>query len=364
MIKTLKIIKNKILNFIKFEKFYFTLNLNKQVSGISILEEAKGFLFFFTKNNYLRFILSPKYQKNFKLISTETSNKTEFGILIQGPILNNEEKKFLYNTLQIYKKIFPNTSIVLSTWESSNTAEFENDFKNLTILKNEIPKNPGLVNINFQIKSASEGLKKIKEMGIKNVLKTRTDTRVMKPNTVSYLLSMLDKFKISNQKFNRIFSCNLQSTKFRPYGLSDLVMFGETKDIELYFNSEDEDTFFKKNQLDKIINDTALAGEVFLCSRYLINIGETLDWSQKHWWKCLAKYFGIFNCYDIDMFWKKYDWQFEQRGLRNYSNLSHRCFDFSDWISLYSNKELNLSDIGYKEKHIEMNGKILKDKFF
>jgi len=56
MIETLKIIKNKILNFLKFEKFYFTFNLNKKVAGISILKEAKGFLFFFTKNNYLRFI--------------------------------------------------------------------------------------------------------------------------------------------------------------------------------------------------------------------------------------------------------------------------------------------------------------------
>lgn len=364
MLKIFKKIKNIIINLNNFEKFFIIFKLNKKISGISIMEKAKGFLIYYTKNNYLRFNISPKYHNDFKLTSTEDLEKNEFALLIQGPILNNDEKKFLYNTLQIYKKIFPNTSIVLSTWRGSDTSGFEKNFNNLTILKNEIPKNPGLVNINFQIKSASEGLKKIKEMGIKNVLKTRTDTRVMKPNTISYLLSMLDKFKISNQKFNRIFSCNLLSTKFRPYGLSDLVMFGETKDIELYFNSEDEDTFFKKNQLDKIINDTALAGEVFLCSRYLINIGERLDWSQKHWWKCLAKYFGIFNCYDIDMFWKKYDWQFEQRGLRNYSNLSHRCFDFSDWISLYSNKELNLSDTGYNEKHIEVNGKILKDKFF
>lgn len=362
--KILKFIKRKILNFFKSSNFSLILNLKKKVTGISILDNAKGLIISFSSNSFLSFNIRPKLAKNFNLISTEHADKEKFGILVQGPIEDSLDRNFVYNTMKIYEKIFPNSQIILSTWEGTDTAILENEFKKLNIIKNKLPKKSGFLNINYQIESTAAGINSLKNMEIENVLKTRTDTRIMKPNTISFLLSLQKNFEISNQKYNRIFSCNLLTTKFRPYGLSDLILFGKTSDLEIYFKNEDEDSTFKKHNFVQIINDTAVGGEVFLCSRYLENIGEKLDWSLPHWWSCLIKYFGVFNFYDIDLFWKKYDWRFENRGVRNYSNLSHRCFDFSDWISLYYEKKLNLEKVKYKEKHTKVNNKIVKDKFY
>ena len=66
--------------------------------------------------------MRPKIFEDFKLESTcEISEK--FAVIIQGPIQENNE--FLKQTIKIYKKIFKNSLIIVSTWESEDKQVIE-----------------------------------------------------------------------------------------------------------------------------------------------------------------------------------------------------------------------------------------------
>ena len=112
----------KKFNFIKTK-------LNKKTAGQSLIKNEKGFLLDLTFNNYLTYHLRPKIFKDFELESTcEISEK--FAVIIQGPIQENEE--FLKQTVKIYKKIFKNSLIIVSTWESENK-QFIEELRNENI---------------------------------------------------------------------------------------------------------------------------------------------------------------------------------------------------------------------------------------
>lgn len=370
MIKKIKILIKSIIilfNIANIKKYlnsigiFFLLNPKKIVNGMSILENSNGFVFAFLSNAYISFVLRPKFAKNFKQRSTEKKRYDDVGIIIQGAIGTEEEIKFVRNTIQIYKKIFPKINIIISTWVDSKI-KIKNT-KYLKIIKNDYPRNNGNFNINYQIKTTSEAIKIFKSKGKKFILKTRSDCRILKPNTISFLKSLLDTFPTRNNS-KRIFALNILTTKFRPYGLSDILLFGHIKEIDKYFAPEEEEQIFKKYKLKKIYNNTFVAAEILLCVRYLLNNGITLEWTNKHWWKILRDYFGIIDAESIDLFWYKHDWLYEKRFIRNYPYISSRCIEFNEWISLYNNLDLGWNRINYKETHFKKNNKIIKKTFY
>ena len=75
----------------------------------------------------------------------------KIAIIIQGPI--QEKFNFLKNTLEIYKKIFKNSIIIISTWKNENVEKI-NTLKdqNIHILYNDEPEK-SKSNINHQIHS-------------------------------------------------------------------------------------------------------------------------------------------------------------------------------------------------------------------
>ena len=90
-----------------------------------------------------------------------------------------------------------------------------------------------------------------------------------------------------------------------------------------------------------IINDTPIIAEIFLCSRFIKNIEGDISWKLDDWWKSLKNYFCIIDNSSIDLFWYKYDWDYEFRYLRTYSDKFARAVDFQDWLSLYNGYENN-----------------------
>ena len=354
----------KKINFFNNLKYNFVLNFSKKISGLPIAKKGFNFIISFSKSNFISYTIRPKYSKNFKLISTEKIDEKEFGIIIQGPINDKNELNFLKETLKIYKMIFPNTLIVISTWENSFTENLENE-QYIKIHKTIKPVVPGMGNINFQIKSTSNAIKILKKEGIKNILKTRTDCRIMKPNLKSYFLSLQKTFVSANPSSSRIFASNIATCKYRIYGLTDILLFGKTEEIELYFKDETEEDILKNHSFRRIINETAVMSEILLCARYLENKEIKLNWTLDHWWQCLSKYFGIIDSNSIDLFWYKYDWNFEQRFTKNYLFKSSRSIEFCEWLSMYNDFELNLKAIDYKEKFLfdQKKNKITKKIF-
>ena len=362
-IKNLKLFLKRINLFEKL-KYNIIFNFSKKISGLKLANRGIDFIFSFSKSNYISYIIRPKNSKNFNLISTEKIETKEFGIIIQGPIDNKRELNFINETIRIYKMIFPKTFIVISTWQNSYTENLINE-DYVKVCKSQLPDKPGFGNINYQIKSTSNAIKILKKNGIKNILKTRTDCRILKPNLKSYFLSLQKIFVSDGLTNSRIFASNIATCKYRVYGITDILLFGKTEEIEIYFKDEVEEDILKKYSFNRIINETAVITEILLCARYLKNKGVKLEWTLEHWWLCLSKYFGIVDMNSLDLFWHKYDWNFEQRFTRNYLFKSSRSIEFSEWLSMYNNFELNFKDINYKEKFYldEKRNEIVKKVF-
>jgi len=328
--KYLKKIYNK-LNFIK-------TNLNKKIEHQSIITKETGFLIDFTKDNYLTFHLRPKKSENFYLKSTAKTEE-KFAIIIQGPI--KDKFFFLKNTIEIYKKIFPNSSIIISTWQNENI-NLINTLKkeNIFILFNKEP-NKSLSNIDHQIYSTNSALKFAKEIGAKYSIKTRADIRINKNNLETFLLSLIRTFPAKKNNFinSRIIVPSLITFKYRIYSLSDIVMFGETEDLIKYF---DRETFaeglkkFNLNENNLLKNETPIVAEIFLCSRLVNNLEGKISWELNNWWATLKNYFCVIDNSSLDLFWYKYDWEYEYRYLRTYSGKFARAIDFQDWLALYN----------------------------
>ena len=332
----------------KFKNFTSSLNffkkkLNKKIEHQKIIQKESGFLIDATKDNYLTYHLRPKNSENFNLESTCKINE-KIAIIIQGPIL--EKFLFLKNTLNIYKKIFKNSIIVISTWENENK-DLINSLKdeNIFILFNKEPQK-SQSNIDHQIISTNRALKFAQEKGVKYSLKTRADIRIHKNNLETFLISLIKTFPPKNNELinSRIIAPSLITFRYRLYSLSDIVLFGETTDLLKYFKNEsfrDGLKILGLGEKNLIKNFTPVVAEIFLCSRLIQNINGQVLWNLEDWWNSLKNYFCIIDNSALDLFWYKYDWDYEYRFLRTYSDKFSRAIDFQDWLSLYNNFENN-----------------------
>jgi hypothetical protein len=328
----------KKFNFIK-------IKLDKKTAGQSLIKNEKGFLIDLTLNNYLTYHLRPKLSQDFDLESTcEISEK--FAVIIQGPIKENSD--FLKHTLKIYKKIFKNSLIIVSTWEDENKELIEElHGENIHIILSddkEIKKSRS--NINKQIISTNVALNFAKTQNVKYCLKTRTDQRIYNNNLETFLISLLKTFPVKENKLikSRILVPPMGTFKFFLYHLTDLMMFGETQDLINYWDKESYDVGLKKMGLNEkkfFINDTPLCPETFLCSRFIGKIEDNVVWDLENWWRCLRDYFCIIDNSSLDSLWFKYEWEVEYRYLKTYSDKISRTIDFHEWLSLYNNCKNN-----------------------
>lgn len=326
---------------------FIKIKLNKKIDHQSIVKKENGILLDLTKNNYLTFHLRPKNSEDFYLESTN-KNKEKFAIIIQGPI--GKKFSFLKDTINIYKKIFKNTVIIISTWKSENI-NLINSLKeeNVFILFSEEP-DKSLYNVDHQIISTNVALKLAREKGALYSIKTRTDTRLYKNNLENFLIALFKSFPVKENNIikSRIIVPSLVTFKFRIYSLSDIVMIGNTDDLLEYFDLCSFEESIKKMQISKnnlLKNETPVVAEIFLCARLLMKINKDLKWNLDDWWSSLKNYFCIIDNSSLDLLWHKYDWQYEYRFLRTYSNSFSRAVDFQDWLSLYQNlnNEWNLA---------------------
>jgi len=354
-------LKNFLKNLKNKSNISIFINLNKKISGLQVVLKEKGFLISFIKKNYFTFHLRPKLAAHTNLSSSVDKYNSDTAIIIQGGI---EDPKFIEETVKIYDKIFPNSFIILSTWENEDIANINNlNLKNkLKIIQSQKPDKPGHSNINLQLKSTSVAINYAKTLNCEFVLKTRTDCRIYKPNVLKFFKSLITQFP-GRDIPERILAGNIATCMFRIYGLTDIILFGKTELMEKYFFYEDEDEMFSKYSFSKtrIINETKITGEILLCARYLKTINHKLLWTMDDWWNCLNTYFCIFSCDEIDFFWKTYNWEYEKKLSRSYCLKTNRLVDFSDWLNIFNDKNY-YSNYKYKETFEYVDGIIKKIK--
>ena len=279
-------------------------------------------------------------KKNFLKNHTKLLPKT--AVIIQGPIL--KEKKFTVETCKWYKKTFANSVIILSTWEDEDQKTIADLEENqILVILNKKPAFSGTFNINFQIVSTLEGLKRAAELGCEYALKTRTDQRLYNPDLDIYLHSLIKNYPIPDSQKNifneRIVISSFTTLKYRPYCVSDMFMFGNIKDMTFYWSAELDNR--PKIKIDRVsILDSAKLkyGEVYTSTEFLKRINWTIKWTIEDSWKVFKNFFILMDHHVMDLYWPKYDKNLEHR-FKFYYPHSTDLYGFYDWIS-----ELNLPE--------------------
>lgn len=306
------------------------------------------------KTKIITFHVRPRFSNDFHIKSSGIRSRKS-GILMQGPI--DHKDNFTIETIKIYKKLHPEVPLALSTWEDEDTASIdlikELDVNVITSKKPEFKslKNSSWKNVDLQMISVKEGIKAISEYDIDYCFKTRTDQRFYKSELFSFFFNLIDAYPLIDDSIQnkRIISSSFATSKYRVYGLTDMMMFAEINDFKRYWNAENYSTGIQKfrssddDPIPPIVSETLVGAEVYLMSSYLKEIGLKLDWSLDSYWEILGKYFLITDSNSLDMYWNKYNRESEYKYGRTYEQISHRLIDFSDWLRVLNGDD-NLWD--------------------
>lgn len=288
-------------------------------------------------DSFFSFHLRPKTSLNFNLISDFTTHKAKVALIVQGPLL--EKENFTLESIRTYKKNFKNTIIIISTWEDQNPKLlFEIEKEGVHIVLSPIPQNPGPLNINLQIISSQAGIVKAKELDVEFVYKTRSDQRIYGTNLNSAFLELLKNYPI-DAKYGlkyRLLSPNFTTLKYRPYGISDMVMFGHIDDMYTYWNA----LFDHRNKNIKFDSNISIRdyaklklAETYLCTTFLDKIEYSYNFTLSDSWNVYRDIFIIVDHSILDLFWNKYETHVEKR-FDYYFPHSYQLMKFTDWLAL------------------------------
>lgn len=302
---------------------------------IKIIGKIIGGSYFFS------YALRPKSSEDVKLniydLNKQESDYSNCAIIIQGQVSDYD---FVYQTILLYKKLFKNINIYLSTWlgELSSGQLTQINSLKINLIESDVLQNSGYKNINSQIKSTVAAIECCKKNGIKYILKTRTDQRFYNVNTIKYLVNYYIYFNLNS---NGIIGCSLNTFKQRLYCISDMFLFGESTAMYNFWHVpyDMRPSEYLSIQLKSISSHHEYSKlnicEQYLVTNYLEKCGEQIIWEENHSNKLLAKYFAIIDQSSIDLIWQKYS--LKENMWRNYDGNNLSELSFSDWLINYVN---------------------------
>lgn len=319
-----------------------------KINGLRCISRFSGFIWVCCRGVFTSVKFRPRLADEVALEARFFNSDGLTAVIIQGPVGANIE--FLLETVKLYKKFFANQEVVtiLVLWESDRKRleDVIDEYVDYCLFLNP-PEQPGIFNVDLQTYALTRGISLARKIGASYVLRTRTDCRIYDPDCISFLKSVLETFPIGSPlgshpvlaNSRRIIASSLVTGFHRVYGLTDIFLFGLTSDLAVYFDPLTHKSWCDDQGIDHscpLKQSTPVVSEIFLCARYLAGKGESLTWTKKHWHKCLANYFCIVDSESIDLFWKKYSWEFTSRFDRGYSDRNGRMAKFSDWLQLYA----------------------------
>lgn len=278
----------------------------------------------------------PKKTDSINYLSQSDSSKS-IGIVLQGPLLLKDN--FTVETVKLYKKLYSDSPVIVSTWkdEDSNTIEKLKKIGAIIVLSN-YPKIQGHERVNYQKYSSLAGIKKAKKMGCNYVLKSRTDQRIYGNNVMNYFKNLIAYFpiKISTKANKRIICCSLSTIKNRLYNISDMLLFGDIEDMELYFSPNDAantESGLKiyDEKKEQVKWAQSRPGEIFFSTNYLENCGHQLKWTYEDSDYYRNQLFIVVDAEAIDLFWPKYTRR--EYMWRSYTGEPFETVGFKDWFN-------------------------------
>lgn len=306
---------------------------------------------------YINLVCKPKRESQYSVLRMENKiHKNKIAIVLQGPL--DIRDNFTLDTIKIYKKLFPNEEIIISTWQDAKKEDLELFHKTgCHIVLSNYPKTSGRGNVNYQIKSSLEGIKKAKELGCKYVIKSRTDQRISKANVVGYLYSLLKTFKPGNSIQNSRIVILQGSTgcMFLPYYIADFFYFGHVDEMLRLFSCKLENTHFnnreENNKADlEIYSKFKIGKALHLCApqnyimeNYAREIGRIPNDTVKEYWDFIEQCTVPISVSQLGLIWRKYSnnifenaWSHEFEFEDSEDQLLTYNWTFENWLSLIS----------------------------
>ncbi len=265
----------------------------------------------------------PVFEDQLKFSGTQNLFDEKCAIVIQGPI--KHENSFTFETVKFYRRNYPSATVLLSTWNDEDVSSFkifnDNKFK---IIQSSKPYH-GPCNVNMQIVTAGAGASEAYKLGLKYILKTRSDQRMYGVNCLEYLINMIDCFPVFNCSIQkkRLIATNTGTTKFRPYHFSDLFMFGDAEDMKSYWNPD--------LVTDQSIDPKKFLAEGYFLFEYLKKTGWKPDGTMEDFMKALGERCVVVDNESVDVFWNKYTIYREYR-LKNYFDPINEI-NFKVWLN-------------------------------
>lgn len=253
----LKKMSVKLSGFIYFSNYIFA-----RIAGINkSFEKAilRPLMTSFTKHSKESIVRYSVLPKNVEQIDCyEDRDFSSWAIVMQGPILY--ENNFTIDSIILYKRLFPNVKIIVSTWIGvTETFRKRCEELDIILLENKEPVSSGLLNTNYQLISSRNGVSKAKEIGCKYCIKTRNDQRMYARDALSYMKNLLDVFPCIDSKKKRvIFTSVGTSYRTRPFCLCDFVLAGAISDVLNFYSTDEDDKTNEKyktsqNKIDEYI---------------------------------------------------------------------------------------------------------------
>lgn len=259
-------------------------------------------------------------------------------IILQGPVCHRHN--FTLETIRRYRRLYPDIRIYLSTWDNE-TIDFDPEREGFTLIRNPLPENRGLGNINCQILSTRYGLDAAKRDGCRWAMKTRTDFRFYDWQLPHWYLSLLEEFPVRGKGLNsRIIV--LEAYRFLPFFIDDYCMFGEISDLEFFWDVPLRNTaggISRINTPDELhcmneIYKPQPCVEVYLYRTFAERLGDPFELNSADYYRFLAD--RLILTHEDQWLWFKYNTMnfLPRRTMAAYLNY----LTFRDWLCLYRNQ--------------------------
>ena len=309
------------------KKLYLTMSLTKKFSKNVFRKVVTKVIFLLGSltRKFITFHTRPIFASDIKYRGKETAEDALCAIIIQGPI--RREDNFTLETVKLYRKHYPAATVILSTWEDEDISTFKTlEDKRSKIVRGKKPSYNGPGNVNMQAGSTKNGIALAVQMGLRYVLKTRTDQRMYGIGTLQFFINLLEQFPIrdgSTQK-KRIVGFNVTTTtRYLPYHLSDLFMFGATEDMKTYWD------------IPLIMDKTDKRGPIVerrLFMGFLRNTGWDGKDTEEDFLRALGERCVVVGNESVDLYWPKY---FDRRREHRILDYQYPTFEisFKKWLN-------------------------------
>lgn len=283
--------------------------------------------------------------RNRWLCPPDTPSPTPFALVVQGPLIHEEE--FTLESVRLYRRNHAGTTVIVTTWTDSDPYYLDQiRATGAEVVLSDKPLKPGMWNVNYQIVSTRAGVARARALGAAYVLKTRSDQRLHAHNLGHSLQSLLGAFPVGTPGAQRarIAFASFGTRAFIPYHLSDQVVGGTLEDMELYWSAP-LDTREGKVDLNATLGRLSterLPAEVYLGANFLEKVGERLTHTIAHHWQAVAERFCVFDNSALDVFWPKYERFYEYRDCCYDRVITVQSLTFTDWLCL-----VNTHDSGF-----------------